>query len=152
MNLLKISITAAAVLSAITCGSAAAAMDLTPSGPFDPVKDRARVVYCIQAHLTPLSFAIETLGMDEQRMMQNDEVVIRPRFERLKPFMEAIDAREPKTEGGLAGEAGRGALAYTGRWEARAREPGSAEAILSEMMAESEKCDALVKSWGAPPA
>ena len=133
------------------CSAGAKVPDLTPSGAFDPVKDRDRVLYCINAHLNSAPIAIENLHMDEARVRVIDEKTISPRHQRLKPFAEYIEAHGGKGERGVYSDAGYSYHRFNDQFTLRALIPGQADKIWNDMLAESAKCDALVRSWGAPP-
>ena len=139
---------AMAVLAA--CGAPVQQTDLTPSGGFDPVKDRPRVLHCLQAHLGLAHIGIEVLGLDEATVMAEDRKVFE-RMERLKPFARVIDIAERKDEGALFGEAGRTSNVYDNQYARRALIPGQKDKLWAEAKAESEKCDALAVAWGPPP-
>lgn len=142
---------AVGVLMLAACGAQAASVDLSPSGAFDPVRDRPRVTHCMMAYYGFASLGVETIGVDQQAVMKADEKVF-GRVNRLTPFVAAVERRAGLQSGGLTSEAVTLGAAYERRFKTAALVPGQKDRLFREAIAETERCDALVRSWGAAPA
>lgn len=127
-------------------GCGAAVPPVQASGPFDPVRDRERVVHCISAHLGLAPLGAEVLKMPEARWTNADRDA-QPRFERLKPYAAAVERHAGMRRGGLFAEAGAESARLERSLAMKALVPGARERLFQEAVERSVACDAMVRSW-----
>ena len=144
-------IAASVIAVALTaCSPQQPAVDLTSTGRFDPVQDRARVLYCLQVHMAFDRLGREVFGMDETAVAAEEKKAFE-RSLRLRPFGTAIDLVEAREEGALFSEASRTNHEFNNAYASRSLVPGAKPKLWAELIERSEKCDALVQTWGPAP-
>lgn len=106
---------------------------------------------CLVRYLDVSTIGAEILHLPEARWKPEADAA-QPGWDRLKPFAAAVDRLTAPGQKEIYGEAGYESHTYTDYFRVQALIPGSKERLFNEAVAQMKACDAMVQSWGAPPA
>ena len=140
---------ALALASTLTaCG--APPPDLTVGKPFDAKADREKVLYCVAVQNAFSDIAYGILKMKPAKV-GGASAEASARATRTMHFFTFLRIREKSIRDfRLFEEAEQKGQAYVRGYRARALIPSNRDRLYAEIVAASDNCDKLIRSWGLP--